>query len=190
VKSANVKKELKPDRFYGYKHWTLEDLSRCFNVGKGLKKRPKDRYGRNHKWHAIVKRYGLHVEVCIGPMTHEEACAWEVEWVAKENTFSTNHSHDDPNDIGCNFTRGGDGSRGRIMTDIERQRHSVSMRGKNIGKRYVGRVQLVKHFGSETSGFGKVWLSNTHLRQSRMVKKDEVDALCVQGWTRGRRMKW
>lgn len=30
--------------FYGYKHWTLENVSRCFYVGKGLRGRPN--YGK------------------------------------------------------------------------------------------------------------------------------------------------
>jgi hypothetical protein len=29
--------EKDPNRFYGYKHWTLEEIPRCFYVGKGIK---------------------------------------------------------------------------------------------------------------------------------------------------------
>lgn len=115
-------------RFYGYKHWTLEAVPRCFNVGKGVIGRSDVDRGRNHKWHAMVKRLGLRVEVCIGPVTNEEACAWEIEWIAKENTFSTNHSHDDPNDIGCNFTKGGGGVVGRPQTDEERRKRRASLK--------------------------------------------------------------
>ncbi len=100
------------ERFYGYKHWTLEDPPRCFNVGKGVKKRPWNKR-RNHKWHAISKRLGLRVEVCIGPVINQEACAWEIEQIAAMGTFSTNHSHTDDADIGCNFTKGGEGNLGR-----------------------------------------------------------------------------
>ncbi len=93
-------------RFYGYRHWTFEETPRCFYVGKGIKCRATS-LQRSHKWHAIVKRFGLRVEECIGPVTNEEACAWEIESIAKEKTFSVDHSHDSP-DIGCNFTLGGD----------------------------------------------------------------------------------
>lgn len=99
-------------RFYGYKHWTLEDHPRCFYVGKGLNGRSHQRQRRNHKWHAIVKRYGLRIEVCFGPVTNEEACAWEIEHIELMKTFSVNHSHDDSDDIGCNFTKGGEGVTG------------------------------------------------------------------------------
>lgn len=120
-------------RFYGYKHWTLEDPPRCFNVGKGLKNRPFQalHHTRNHKWHAIVKRYGLRVEVCVGPIEHFDACAWEIENIALMGTFSTNHSHDDSSDIGCNFTKGGEGRFGYTPTSEERHK----IRVKKVGLR-------------------------------------------------------
>jgi hypothetical protein len=118
--------------FYGYKHWTLEDPPRCFNVGKGRKKRPFDQHHkrRSHKWHAIVKRLGLRVEVCVGPMEHFDACAWEIAQIAAMGTFSTNHSHDDPIDIGCNFTLGGEGSYGMKHTPEWCAKHSAILTGR------------------------------------------------------------
>lgn len=75
ARDANVKRN--DVRFYGYKHWTLEDVPRCFYVGKGLNKRPySDR--RSKKWHAIATRYGLRVEIVCGPMTNAEVCDWEI----------------------------------------------------------------------------------------------------------------
>ena len=118
------------ERFYGYKHWTLEDPPRCFNVGKGLINRPTSRRGRNHKWHAIVKCLGLRVEVCIGPVLEEQAIAWEVENIALMGTFSTNHSHDDPIDIGCNLTHGGEGVTGYRWTTQHREKVIASLKGQ------------------------------------------------------------
>src|SRR4051812_11589362 len=117
-------------RFYGYKHWTLEDLPRCFNVGKGLINRPSQIISRNHKWRAISKRFGLRVEVCVGPIEHFDACFWEIDNIKVMGTYSTNHSHDDPNDIGCNFTFGGEGGSGRIPSDEERLGHSLSAKAQ------------------------------------------------------------
>lgn len=114
-------------RFYGYKHWTLETIPRCFYVGKGRKVRPTQR-SRNHKWHAIVKRYGLRVEVCTGPVTNDEACAWEIAEILREETFSESHSHDDPKDIGCNLTRGGGGVVG-VRSRLGKQ-HTPEARAK------------------------------------------------------------
>jgi hypothetical protein len=127
---------LKP--YFGYKHMTLEDPPRCFNVGKGKGNRAYSHHNRNHKWHAIVKRLGLHVKVCVGFTDSECACAWEIENVAKENTFSTNHSHDDPIDIGCNFTRGGDGKPGfhvSLQTRQKQRESKLGVRNPNFGKK-------------------------------------------------------
>jgi len=133
--------------FYGYKHWTLEDQPRCFNVGRGRKGRPES-LARNHKWHGIVKRYGLRVEIIVGFKcgnhvhdlgekchANEEANSWEVEWVVKENTFSINHSHDDPNDIGCNFTRGGGGVAGWIPSEESKRKNSESNKISTAGEK-------------------------------------------------------
>lgn len=115
--------------FYGYKHWTLEVSPRCFYVGKGVERRPHSRQ-RNHKWHAIVERFGLRVEVCVGPVTNEEACAWEIEQIAQERTFSTCYHHN-ADDIGCNFTQGGEGAR-RPKSAEEREKIRVSKLGVNL----------------------------------------------------------
>ena len=95
------------ERFYGYKHWTLEEVPRCFYIGKGVKGRSHCKR-RNHKWHDIVKRLGLRVEICVGPVINEEAIAWEITNIIEMKTFTTNHSHDDTDDVGCNLTRGGE----------------------------------------------------------------------------------
>lgn len=126
--------------FYGYKHWTLEATPRCFYVGKGHRKRPSERSNgrRNHKWHAIVKRHGLRIEVCVGPMTHEDVIIWEIANIASEGTFSTCHSHDDPIDVGCNFTRGGEGSPGHKPNVTEKMRRGMSERRRGKAPWNVG----------------------------------------------------
>lgn len=133
------------NHFYGYKHWTLEEKPRCFNVGKGVVKRANSNRSRNHKWHAIVKRYGLRVEVCIGPVSNEEACVWEIQNIELMGTFSTNHSHDDQNDIGCNFTKGGDGSTGCIPGLETRLKMSESHRGNTSGTVMKGIPKTEEH---------------------------------------------
>ena len=123
-----------PDvKHFGYKHWTLEDPPRCFNVGKGLKGRAQSRRNRNHKWHAISKRYGLLVEVCVEFSTNKEACAWEIDTIANDDLYTTNHSHDDHDDIRCNFTRGGEGITGWKHRDASRQQMSIKRRGISLG---------------------------------------------------------
>lgn len=120
--------------FYGYKHWTLEITPRCFYVGKGLKRRSSQTHkgSRNHKWHAVVKRFGLRVEVCVGPVVHEDVRTWEIAQIAQENTFSISHAHDDSDDIGCNFTRGGEGTVGWHHHESANRKRSETLRGRKL----------------------------------------------------------
>jgi hypothetical protein len=115
--------------FYGYKHWTLESVPRCFYVGKGLKNRPFS-VSRNRKWHSIVKQFGLRVEICIGPITNQEACQWEILNITLENTFTQDFTYHSSH-IGCNFTRGGDGALGRNVSLDARNRIGLAQLGKS-----------------------------------------------------------
>lgn len=130
--------------FYGYKHWTLEDPPRCFNVGKGLFRRAFSKNNRNHKWHAIVKRFGLRVEECVAFFSNEDACAWEIENIELMGTFTTNHSHDS-DDVGCNLTRGGEGTLGRHLRVSEETRRKISIATAGMNNPFHG-----KHHSDET----------------------------------------
>lgn len=142
-------------RFFGYKHYTLEEKPRCFYVGKGLKGRANSQRSRNHKWHAIVKCYGFRVEICFGPVTNEEACKWEIENIALEKTFNICHDHKKlDSDIGCNFTRGGDGWRaGNIASEETRKKLSDIQRivqNRPEVKQHQREVQTGKKRSQET----------------------------------------
>ena len=140
-------------RVFGYKHWTLEENTRCFNVGKGVAGRPTSARYRNHKWHAIVKKFGFRVEICIDPVSNQDAIAWEIAIIQEMKTFSVCHSHEG-DDIGCNFTLGGEGTLGnrfshalaakkkiskaligRPVSIATRQKLSRNLKGKNVGKK-------------------------------------------------------
>jgi len=157
--------------YYGYKHWTLEDVPRCFNVGKGLIGRSDSHYARNHKWHAIVNRLGLRVEVCVGPVTNFDACSWEIENITLMGTFSTNHSHDDDSDIGCNFTKGGEGAAGRPVSAETREKIAATQRGEKaawFGRRH----NAVTKRSISMKNTGKVRTLNARTRiASKLVGK-------------------
>jgi hypothetical protein len=173
-------------RIFGYKHWTLENPSRCFNVGKGVVGRAESHGSRNHKWRAVVKRLGLRVEICVGPMTNEEACAWEVKHILKENTFSTNHSHDDPVDIGCNFTKGGDGVVGRPQSKAERSFRS------QVAKQYYRnnpaarlRTSVIMKRRWQDTQFREEWTQKTLARQTlRVQKRQELKLVRIEKYLR------
>jgi len=177
----------KSDKF-GYKHWTLEVIPRCFNVGKGRKCRPSQSSSRNHKWHAIVKRYGLRVEVCIGPISNEEACEWEIENITLMNTFSTNHSHDNSNDIGCNLTKGGDVSGEGTHRSIEqRKRMSVAQKERKRNYKHtqetrqkIGAASSLRSVSTETRNRLRILASKENLssltleRRSKSLSKKTI----------------
>lgn len=166
-------------KFYGYMHWTLEEFPRCFYVGKGVLRRAHSNRSRNHKWHAVVKRFGLRVEVCVGPMTNEEACAWEIKQIARWGTFSTDHSHDSDN-IGCNFTHGGDGSSGCVPSVETRRKMSESHMGNDGGRAsLIGRPKSEAHkqaIRSALKGNARVSaaLKGNQRTKGRKIPTDEI----------------
>jgi hypothetical protein len=162
------------ERFCGYKHWTLETTPRCFYVGKGLKKRPFNHKNRNHKWCAITGRLGLRVEVCVESLTNFDACAWEIEQIAQEKTYSTNHSHDDLVDVGCNFTRGGEGG-SRIKSAEEREKIRVSKLGTNLSSETLKKRSNALT-GQKRSGAVRQKLSE--LKKQHYVEHPVSDETC------------
>lgn len=155
-------------KYYGYKHWTLEDPPRCFNVGKGVKGRPGSNANRNHKWHAIVKRLGLRAEICVGPMKHFDACSWEIENIEVMGTYSTNHSHDDLSDIGCNFTFGGEGTPGWVPSAATRVKLSVKLVGRKLGPQSPSHLQ--NRVRALQGRKAHVWSAEDRLKQSARLK--------------------
>jgi hypothetical protein len=138
-------------RFFGYKHWTCEEQPRCFYIGIGLARRPFELRNRNHKHKYVTKKYGCRIEICVGPMLRAEAAQWEIDFIVAENTYH----YTNPNDIGCNFTLGGEGTSGshhnlgkrkpprteahkdalrKARAKQDMTKHAASMLGKNKGK--------------------------------------------------------
>jgi hypothetical protein len=160
-------------RCYGYKHWTLEERPRCFYVGKGVTGRAESNRSRNHKWHAIVKRFGIRVEICIGPVADDAALQWEIENIAAEKTFSAIHEHD-CNDIGCNFTIGGDGVVGRRQTATERAFRSKRLKqhfAANPDAKIATSKALVERWANPT--FRDKW---NHRREQRIAVRTRAYA--------------
>lgn len=139
-------------KFFGYKHWTTEIQPRCFYVGKGLWRRPYQMKNRNNKHVNVVTKYGCRVEICVGPLKHDEIVKWEISEISKERTYH----YCDPNGIGCNFTLGGEGTPGSHhnlgkkkppFSEFHREalrlarskqdmsKHAQAMKGKNTGPR-------------------------------------------------------
>jgi len=89
-----------------YIDWTTEDHPRPFYVGIGTKRRVSH-WHRNNKHTGVMRKFGWRRDV-VASVDLEEAKVREVELIAEHKTFH----YDDPDGIGCNFTRGGEGTRG------------------------------------------------------------------------------
>lgn len=110
-----------------YVDWTCEDPPRPFYVGKGNESRiNKER--RNQKHTVISTRYGWRRELVFESNEHREVLAEEQRLITIYKTFTTSHITCDGRNIGCNFTKGGDGTYG--YKHREETRALLSLRAK------------------------------------------------------------
>lgn len=113
--------------YFGYKDSTTEPAPRTFYFGIGDANRVKD-LRRNKKHVAIARRFGIKREVIIETQDYVLVNEWESRQIKEQKTFTTNfHVSDD--DFGCNFTLGGDGTRGFKMKDSSKKKMSIAKKG-------------------------------------------------------------
>ena len=107
-------------QFYVYVHMRLTDDS-VFYVGKGCKKRYKTKQGRSQYWHRIVAKHGFAAEIVKNNLSFEEANAYEIELI-KQLRDQGCHL--------CNLTDGGEGCRGRQLSEEAKAQISEKKKGK------------------------------------------------------------
>lgn len=122
------------NNFYIYRH-IRPDTNEVFYIGKGNNMdkrvspyaRAKCKNKRHEYWKRIVaKNNGLFtVEIMFECETEEQVNIKEVEFIALYGR------KDLGNGTLVNFTNGGEGAKGVVMTDEVKKKHSVSMQGKN-----------------------------------------------------------
>ncbi len=117
---AEMKSSVKQRDFYGYVD--LTDDGRPFYVGIGNQLRFQKK-ARNSKHTYVRNHYGFHRELWLQSSDWTVMLRWEVDTIAELKTF-----HDE-NELGCNFTRGGDGSLGWKPSAATRAKWSEQRRG-------------------------------------------------------------
>ena len=113
--------------FYTYMH-TRNDTQEVFYIGKGTKKRPRDKSNRNKHWHSIVQKHGYTVTVLAAWKTNEDALEHEKVLIA---VFK---------DMGkklANYVDGGKGTTGMKHTDETKQAMSVARKGNQYALGFV-----------------------------------------------------
>ena len=71
-------------KYYTYLHFRADCIEQGpFYVGKGQRSRAWSTKSRSLHWRRIVKKHGLHVEICADLMTEEEAYQHEIALIAE-----------------------------------------------------------------------------------------------------------
>ena len=61
---------------------------------------------------------------------------------------------------------------------------------KEESKLKIGKASSINQRGSGNSQYGTVWIHNEELKQSKKIKKEELEKYLALGWKKGRKMIW
>jgi hypothetical protein len=111
--------------FYVYEDWTLEEVPRCFYVGKGSFVRIKNLH-RNYVHERITRKHGLRREIVLVTSVEQLALDYEIDLISEHKTFINGGE----GWWRTNFTRGGEGVNGWKHTPEVRVKMSIAKRGK------------------------------------------------------------
>lgn len=138
--------------FYVYVH-RKGTTNEVFYVGKGIGKRAYSKTSRSKYWHNIVNKYGYKVEII---------CSGLQEWYAFELETELINLHGRVSDGSgplINFTDGGEGSSGRVLSQETRNR---------IAMKAIGRVSKNK---GKSGSYKHSELSREKIRKGNIGKK-------------------
>jgi hypothetical protein len=114
--------------FYVYVDFTREEIPRAFYVGKGELGRVH-RTARNLRHKNVRNLYGFNRVVILSSYDEDFTLLTEKEKIIEYKT----RFHKD-GDFGCNFTDGGDGCSGLLMSEEALKQNSISHTGKVYSK--------------------------------------------------------
>lgn len=117
-------------QWHVYEDWTLEEIPRCFYVGKGDDGRVL-KIKRNPHHSLVSSDLGHRRTVVLTTSDENEALIVERELIQKRHTHPRDPEY---NGIGCNRTLGGQGNSGRIVSEETKKRISEAKRGKTSNK--------------------------------------------------------
>lgn len=87
----------------------------------------------------------------------------------------------------------------RRLSERNRQKHAsgeikapdwTGRRHNEESKRKIGEANSRHQSGEGNSHFGKMWIHHPELKQSKLITKDELEQHLINGWLKGRRLKW
>ena len=119
--------------FYVYIDWTIENPPRPFYVGKGNINRTR-RLKRNVLHERISKKYGIKREIIFESDKEELCLLKEIETISLLKTFVNDENY---NQIGCNFTVGGEGTTGHKYSEESKKVLSESRKGIQFSQDHI-----------------------------------------------------
>lgn len=134
-------------KYYVYHHYKT-DSNELFYIGKGIRKRAISSENRNQYWHNIVAKHGCKIRIIAENLTQEESLLIEQEEIKKYGRLNNNTG------ILVNMTDGGDGSKGYIWSEEQREYRRQIMSGEN------NHQFDVKHFGKDNPNFNNKYGNN------------------------------
>ena len=77
--------------------------------------------------------------------------------------------------------------RKKSEASIEKNRkHKHSIEAKNK----IGEKNSINQIGKNNSHFGNCWIHHLDLKQSKSIKKEQIDQYLTEGWIKGRKIKF
>jgi hypothetical protein len=108
--------------FYVYEHLKA-DTGEVFYVGKGCRKRARDKDNRSKYWWNIINKHGFEVRYVVKNVEEEFAFLVEQERIDQLRRLGVKL---------CNLTNGGEGSSGLVMPQSAKDAISKIHKGKTI----------------------------------------------------------
>jgi len=137
---------------YIYRH-VRHDTNEVFYIGLSFKddnnyRRAYSKLERNFYWNNVVKNTTYSVHIMMEGLSFEETKEKEIEFIALYGR----------RDLGkgtlVNFTDGGGGTVGLIVSDEKRQQHSIAMKGKKHTQETKDKMSFAQ-VGEKNHMFGK-----------------------------------
>lgn len=116
--------------FYVYVHRRADD-GQVFYVGKGHGQRAYETRRRNFHWTNTYNKHGRIVEIIKYMMSEKDALQLEIETIALYGRDSL-----------CNYTNGGEGSSGRVVSDECKRKISKSKKGTVLTAEHIEKIRI------------------------------------------------
>lgn len=111
-------------RYFNYVDYIIETNQPVY-VGKGSKSRARYKRARNLKHEHVCKKHAIIRHVVFSSNDEDLVLLNERKLINDLRTFSSKEN------LGCNFTLGGEGSSGHVVCDEEKRKRSIRQTGAN-----------------------------------------------------------